>query len=97
MQQASGTIAQRGLKDPDEAGAAASDYLHLFALVAMAYLWCRQIEAVQQKGSADEPFYRAKRHTANFFFQRILPQSSALFAAIMTGAGAINDFEHDDF
>jgi hypothetical protein len=32
-----------------------------------------------------------------FYFERVLPQSSALFAAIMGGAGAIARFRDEDF
>ncbi len=97
LQQATAVIAQRGLKDPDEAGAAASEYLRLFALVALAYLWCRMAESAA-RGSAHSPeFYRAKRNTARFYVDRVLPQSGALFAAIMAGAGAITAFDDDDF
>ena len=35
LQQASATIAQKGLKNPDEAGAASVDYLRMMALVAL--------------------------------------------------------------
>jgi alkylation response protein AidB-like acyl-CoA dehydrogenase len=97
LQQATGMLAQRGLKNPDEAAAAASEYLRLFALVAMAYLWCRAVEAAQRGGAQSDNFYRAKLSTARFFYERILPQSGALFAAIMGGAGAINEFMADDF
>jgi len=98
LQQATLALAQRGMSDPDEAGAAAAEYLHLFALVALAFLWCRGIEAAASGGGTrGEAFYRAKRHTAQFFFERILPRNSALFASIMGGAGAINRFPHADF
>ena len=97
LQQATGMLAQRGLNNPDEAAAAASEYLRLFALVAMAYLWCRAVEAAQRGGAQSDNFYRAKLNTAGFFYERILPQSGALFAAIMGGAGAINEFIADDF
>ena len=41
LQLATGHIAQAGMKTPDEAGAAATEYLKLFALVAFGYLWAR--------------------------------------------------------
>jgi alkylation response protein AidB-like acyl-CoA dehydrogenase len=97
LQQASGMIAQRGLRDPREAAAAASEYLHLFALVALGYLWCRALQAAARGGAQSDAFYRAKRGTAQFYFERVLPQSSALFAAIMGGAGAIARFRDEDF
>ncbi|MFT5450041.1 MAG: Flp pilus assembly pilin Flp, partial [Gammaproteobacteria bacterium] len=81
----------------DEAGAAASEYLRLFALVAMAYLWCRSVQAAQRGGALDADFYRTKIATARFFYERVLPQSSALYAAIMGGAGAISEFRQEDF
>ncbi|MEM7206391.1 MAG: acyl-CoA dehydrogenase C-terminal domain-containing protein [Pseudomonadota bacterium] len=97
LQQATGVIAQRGLANPDEAGAAATDYLRLFALTALAYLWCRAVDAAQKGGTLPPEFYRAKLNTAQFFFERILPQSSSLFAAIMAGAGSIMAFDDEDF
>ena len=44
LQQATMTIAEKAPADHNEAGAAASDYLKLFALVTHAYLWCRAVE-----------------------------------------------------
>ena len=44
LQQITLHVAQQGMRGPDEAGAASCDYLRLFALVAMAYLWARMAE-----------------------------------------------------
>ncbi len=86
LQRATLWIAQQGLSDPEEAGAAASDYLKLFALTALAYLWTRSAEVslTRSNGLAPE-FYDAKLATARFYFQRVLPRSSGHFAAIMAG------------
>ncbi len=98
LQKASAWIAANGLRDANEAGAAASDYLRLFALVAMAYLWARMAEiALAHQSSDDGGFYRAKLNTARYFMQRVLPQSSALFACIVAGAESIMGFDDDDF
>ncbi len=88
LQRATLWLAQKGQGDPEEAGAAAGDYLRLFALTAFAYLWARA--AAVSLGRADglaPQFYDAKLATARFYMQRILPQSSGLFAAIMAGKG----------
>lgn len=98
LQRATGWIGQRGLADPDEAGAAASDYLRLFGLVAMGYLWARMAEVAQAKVKGDEGlFYRAKIDTARFYFERLLPQSSALYAAIMAGSDGMMSFNDEAF
>ena len=98
LQKASAWVAANGLRDANEAGAAASDYLRLFALVAMAYLWARMAEiALAHQSSDDGGFYRAKLNTARYFMQRVLPQSSALFACIVAGGESIMGFDDDDF
>lgn len=95
LQKATSWIAANALRDPKEAGAAASDYLRLFALVALAYLWARSAEIALEGGTGD--FYRAKLNTARFFMQRVLPQSGALFACIVAGGASIEAFEDEDF
>ncbi len=90
LQQATLWIAQQGLKDPEEAGAAASDYLNLFAYTALAYMWCRMAEVSLAKLDDDPTgFHEAKLATARFFFQRLLPKSSGHFSAIMAGKAPI--------
>lgn len=90
LQQATAWIAQQGLKDPEEAGAAASDYLKLFALVALGYLWARAaVLALPRAESPDGEFYAAKLATARFFMQRQLPEASALFTKIMAGKSPV--------
>jgi alkylation response protein AidB-like acyl-CoA dehydrogenase len=98
LQQATAWVAQQGLRDPDEAGAAASDYLRLFALTALAYVWARTAKAVLDKPEAErEPFHEAKLATARFYMTRVLPQSSGLFAAMNAGAKPIMAVEEDWF
>lgn len=87
LQQATLTVAQRGLSDPEEAGAAATDYLRFFALVALAYLWCRAVIVARSRlGQGEDEFYQGKILTARFFMQKILPQTSSLLAIISAGA-----------
>jgi alkylation response protein AidB-like acyl-CoA dehydrogenase len=101
LQQITLHVAQAGLKNPDEAGAASADYLRLFALVAIAYLWARMAQVAQAKLAAgtegEAGFYQAKVRTARFFMTRMLPESSALFAQIMAGAAPLMEFDEAAF
>jgi butyryl-CoA dehydrogenase len=100
LQQATAQIAQKGMSNPDEAGAAATEYLRLFGLVALAYLWCRAAEVAMPKVGTSEDsdgFYKAKVATAKFYMERVLPQSSGLFSAIMAGAMTMMSFEDAAF
>ena len=79
LQHATGFIAEKGLADAEEAGAAASDYLRLFGLVALGFMWVRMaLIAADKAGGEDADFYAAKVATARFYIERILPQAGAL-------------------
>ena len=98
LQIATGHIAQRGLKNPDEAGAVSTDYLKLFGLVATGYLWAQMAKiGLDHQNDDDADFYAAKVATAKFFMEKILPQSGALFASIMSGSASIMDFPEKSF
>lgn len=77
----------------DASGAAAVDYLRLFALVAMGWMWTRMATAAQD----DTPLHHAKRSVAAFFAQRMLPQADALAVSIMAGEDTLMALEADAF
>ncbi len=88
LQLATGQIAATGLKDAEEAGAAATDYLRLMGLVAMSYMMTRSAEIAAARIEAGEDgdgFYAAKLAGARFFTDRVLPQTAALYLAIKSG------------
>src|SRR3712207_3850589 len=98
LQQATAEVARRGMGDPFEAGAAATEYLRLFGLTALAYVWARMAEAALDKAEDDPTgFYRAKLGTARFFMERLLPQTGALTSAIMAGGKSLKNFEEAAF
>ncbi len=98
LQRATLWVAQQGLRDPEEAGAAAGDYLRLFALTALAYLWARMAEAsLRDADGMPAEFYAAKLATARYFMQRVLPGSSGLFAAIMAGKAPVMGLDETSF
>ncbi len=100
LQQATAHIAQKGLKDPTEAGAASTDYLRIFALVALGFMWARMAKAAYarlEKGGGDAAFYDSKIKTARFFFTRMLPETDARFKALMAGANTLMELEAANF
>ncbi|WP_435640606.1 acyl-CoA dehydrogenase C-terminal domain-containing protein [Micavibrio aeruginosavorus] len=101
LQQATAMVAQKGLKNPNEAGAAASDYLRMFALVALAYMWARMAKAANEKlaaGAGDKAdFYESKLKTARFFYDRILPETDFRFKQAMAGADSVMALDASGF
>ncbi|NUB25808.1 acyl-CoA dehydrogenase C-terminal domain-containing protein [Azospirillum brasilense] len=100
LQQATAIIAQKGLKDPEEAGAAATDYLRLFGLVALGWMWLKMVKAATAKLAAGEGnaiFLEAKIRTARFYMAKLLPQTNALFITIMAGSKPLMEMEEAAF
>ena len=100
LQLSTGHIAQKGLKDPEEAAAAATDYLRLLGFVAMGYCFakaCKIAHAKLAEGTEDEAFYKAKLITAQFFFDRLLPVATAQFMAIRSGKASMMDLPEEAF
>jgi len=98
LQRATAHLAQQGLKDPEEAAAAATEYLRLFSLVTLAFMWAKTAKiALEKQDDDDTGFYKGKLVTAQFYMERILPQASALFAQIMAGKGTMMSFAEDEF
>jgi len=96
LQQATGIIAQKGMKDPEEAAAAATDYLRLFGLVALGWMWLKMVKAArakQSQGEGNAAFHNAKLTTARFYMTKLLPQTNALFITIMAGAKPLMEME----
>ena len=100
LQQITAVIAQKGMKDPNEAGAASVDYLRFFALVALGYMWCKMVLVAQQKlkdGTGDKEFLDSKIKTARFFFDRVMPETEAKFRMIMAGASSMMAHTESEF
>jgi hypothetical protein len=83
------------MSKPDNAGAGSSDYMHLFGLVALGYMWARIAEAALAK--ADDAAMKAKLVTGRFFVERMLPETAAHLARIEAGAGSIMELADEAF
>jgi alkylation response protein AidB-like acyl-CoA dehydrogenase len=101
LQLATGFIAQKAFADPEEAGAAATDYLRMLGLVALGFMWVRMAKVAADKlptaTGEDAAFYQAKRKTAAFFIDRVLPQAGALLYTIKSGKASMMALEDAAF
>jgi alkylation response protein AidB-like acyl-CoA dehydrogenase len=82
--------------DPDEVAAAATEYLRLTGLVALAYLFARSADIAANADQSDS-FYRGKIVLADFFATKILPQTGSLLQAIKGGAAPLMALAADEF
>jgi len=88
LQQASMWFMQNALTKPDNAGAGSTDYMHLFGLTALGYMWARIVEATLTK-PASAAATNAKLVTARFFMERILPETAIHLARIQAGSESV--------
>ncbi|HEX5211722.1 MAG TPA: acyl-CoA dehydrogenase C-terminal domain-containing protein [Pseudolabrys sp.] len=95
LQQASMWFMQNAMAKPDNAGAGATDYMHLFGLVALGYMWARIAEAALAKG--DDAAMKTKLVTARFFMERMLPETATRLARISAGAGSVMELADEAF
>jgi alkylation response protein AidB-like acyl-CoA dehydrogenase len=91
LQEATMWLMQNGMQNPDNAGAASTDYLHIFGLTALAYVWAQMAVAAQKAidGGSTDPYYAAKLQTGRYFVERILPDAGAHLKKLKTGADVL--------
>jgi hypothetical protein len=100
LQQASMWFMQNAMAKPDNAGAGSYDYMHLFGLVALGYMWCKIAEAALAKlpkANGSAPRMNAKLVTARYFMERMLPESASHLARIQSGAASTMELPDDAF
>ena len=89
-------VLQRAAGDPEEIGAASTDYLFYSGYVALAYYWARSVAAAEASAHGAS-FKQAKLETARFYFARILPRTLSHAAAIKSGAAPLMAMDAERF
>jgi acyl-CoA dehydrogenase len=101
LQQATMWLAGNAPGNPDHAGAGANDYMHLFGLVALGYMWCRMAEAAARQLAAGANGragrLNAKLVTGRFFMERLLPETAAQLARLKAGAASTMELPAEAF
>ncbi|WEK57274.1 MAG: acyl-CoA dehydrogenase C-terminal domain-containing protein [Candidatus Brevundimonas phytovorans] len=92
-------LMQNGMANPDNAGAASTDYLHIFGLTALAYMWAQMAKSAQAKIAAGDtdPYYVTKLQTGRYFVERILPDAAAHLVKMKTGAEVLMQMPAEAF
>jgi alkylation response protein AidB-like acyl-CoA dehydrogenase len=84
-------------RDREQAAAAATDYLRLFALTVFGDLWLRMAVACVESGRVDPGFATTKLATAGFYADRVLPEAAGLARAVRSGKASITAVAEDAF
>jgi hypothetical protein len=88
------------MKNPEEVGAAAADYLAVAGYVCLGWCWLAAAGVAAKKlaeGDAEADFYKAKLVTAKFYFDRLLPRVDAHAAAARAGSAGLMGLPAEHF
>ena len=86
--------------DPNEANAAAVDYLMLSGYTVMGYYLLRAAYTAKlalNNGASDTGFYKAKIDNARFYLHKIMPRTGALAENINAGVDSLMNLSGEDF
>ncbi|SHL53564.1 acyl-CoA dehydrogenase C-terminal domain-containing protein [Roseibium suaedae] len=101
LQQATMWFMNNAMKNPDHAGGGSVDYMHLFGLVALGYMWAKIVKTVNAKLAAGadgkEEWLKAKLTFATFFMERLMPETGAHLARISSGADTMMSLDAAQF
>ncbi len=98
LQQTTNFLASKGLYDPEEGAGPSTDYLKMFALTSLGYIWVRYIDIANKKMNDDpKGFYKAKIATGEYFLKKVLPETGSLMSSILSGAKSYTKYENEYF
>ena len=99
LQKATTWLMMNAMAQPDNAGAAATDYMHLFGLVALGYMWAKMAKVAQDKIAAGDttPYLTSKLVTGRFFAERMLPETALRLTRIESGCGTVMELPAEAF
>ncbi len=86
LQAATMWLAANGLKNPNDAGAGAYDYMRLMGITVLAYLWARMAKISVGK---DDPLHKDKLMCARYWMERMVPECPMLLERIQAGSAVV--------
>src|SRR3954471_11715042 len=90
LQGATMWLAANGLKNPNDAGAGATDYLRLMGITVLALMWGRMAKVSLGK---DDRLHKDKLMCARYWMERMVPECPMLLERIQAGSGVIMELE----
>ena len=92
LQAATMWFMQNAMAKPDNAGAGSTDYMHLFGLVVLGYMWAKMAKAANESlatGTSDADYYTNKLITGRFYMDKILPETALRKTRIEAGSDSL--------
>ncbi|PJI44897.1 MAG: acyl-CoA dehydrogenase [Rhizobium sp.] len=91
---------QNAMAKPDNAGAGSTDYMHMFGLVVLGYMWAKMAKAANESlaaGTGDADYFKNKLLTGRFFMEKIMPETALRKIRIEAGADSVMEMAAEAF
>ena len=91
-------LMQNGMKNPDNAGAASTDFMHLMGITLLTYMWTQMADRILAgEHDASDPYYANKLKTARYYIDRLTPEADSHLKKILAGSEAMMALDADAF
>lgn len=93
-------IGMKAMQNPEEAGAAAVDYMYFSGYVTLAFLWARMALVAKEALAGDtteRAFYEAKVKTAQYYYAKLLPRATMHATVIESGLESLMSMTEEQF
>ncbi|HSM19605.1 MAG TPA: acyl-CoA dehydrogenase, partial [Hyphomicrobiales bacterium] len=99
LEKATQWLMANALAKPDNAGAGATDYMHLMGLVALGFMWAKKAKTAHTSLAVggNRAWLEAKLVTGRYFMERIMPETAAHLARISSGAETMMALDAEAF
>lgn len=91
---------QNAMAKPDNAGAGSTDYMHMFGLVVLGYMWAKMAKAANESlasGTGDADYFKNKLLTGRFYMEKIMPETALRKIRIEAGADSVMEMAAEAF
>jgi 3-(methylsulfanyl)propanoyl-CoA dehydrogenase len=97
--QATMWLLKNSADNPNNAAAGSTDYMHLFGLVALGFMWAQMAKVASEKisGGDASAFFRTKLVTGAFYAENSLPETAIHLKRIQNGAARTMELEAEAF
>ena len=84
-------VGLKARRNPDEAGAAAVDYLRIIGHLVLSYFWARMASVALARRDGGDAYYESKLATARFYFAKLQPETAMLIRSARAGSAPLMD------
>jgi hypothetical protein len=91
---------QEGMKNPNNALAGSTDFMHLFGHTCLGLMWGMMAKASLKalaEGTSDPEFHETKLATGRFYMTRTLPMTAVHLTRIQAGGEAVMALDAANF